>query len=435
MRYLNKTAAVIMSLGILASCADGTKVVTGKKIISTSAIMSSDAPADTKAEQLALAAEQLLTPSGFIYADMILDMALSLDANNKRAGLYKSFLASSMATKGILARIKPLAEKDAKSKKKLEEIISKMQEGALKNFLLDGKADIKDEKDAQAFADSVINGMGKFRSFLKANKNLEIELNINDYITASSRSYSYESYCNTYPVGNGDYETNCWVNEEDSTNNMNSKVSLNRADIEALQHISAGYQIYGSVLNSYSVAGAIKVAQNNNGSKTATMQKIWKDLARDAEFGKLRNDVFSQIPELGSDAIMGVRWAISAQDELCPSGEERPDTRPGTLFGNGLCIKQVNNHVEKALDMVELALNGKLVPVKVGGQELEIAPASITTNPIKDLKALKPVFNKCGKLASVSDDTLNGVFPNGDLNEALSISSDCPDFYNDFNEI
>ncbi len=435
MRYLNKSAAVIMSLGLLASCIEGgSKAKVGKMQINTSSIISSDAPASSKAEQLALAAEQLLTPSGFIYADMVLDMALELDANNKRAGLYKSFLASSMATKGILARIKPLAEKDPNMKKKLEETISKMQEGSLKTFLLDGKADIKSEADAQVFADSVINGMGKFRQFLKANKNLEIELNINDYITASSRTYSYESYCNTVSTGNGNYESDCWVNEEDSTNNMKSKFSLNRADIEALQHISAGYQIYGSLLNSYSLSGSMKVAQNSQNSNK-TMQQLWKELARDAEFGKLRNDIFSRIPELGSDAIMGIRWAMSAQSELCPAGEERPDSRPGTLFGNGLCIKDDANQIEKTLEMVELALKGQLVPIKVGTSEMEVAPAAITTNPIKDLKALKPVFNKCGKLASVSDDTLNGVFPNGDLNEALSISSDCPDFYNDFNEI
>jgi hypothetical protein len=416
-----------MSLGLLASCIQdkGTpEPKIGKKQVNTSSILSSKAAPASKAEQLALAAEQLLTPSGFIYADMILDMALKLDANNKRAGLYKSFLASSMATKGILARIRPLAEKDPKMKKKLDETIAKMQEGSLKTFLLDGKGDIKNEKDAQAFADSVINGMGRFRQFLKNNKNLEIDLNVNDYISASNRSYSYESYCNTYPTSEGNYESDCWVNEENSLNNMNSKISLNRADIEALQHISAGYQIYGSLLNSYSLSGTMKVAQENV-STQRTMQQIWKELARDAEFGKLRNDVFSKIPELGSDAIMGVRWALSAQNELCPAGEDRPDSRPGTLFGNGICIKQEANEIEKTLEMVELALNGQRLPVKVGDTGMEIEPAAITRNPIKDLKALEPVFNDCAKLVSISDDTLNGVFPNGEVNEALANSSEC----------
>ncbi len=438
MSYMNKSAAIIMSLGLLASCNMEEKVskkqMLGKTQVNTSAIIASDASASAKAEQLALAAEQLLTPSGFIYADMVLDMALKLDANNKRAGLYKSFLASSMAAKGILARIKPLAEKDPKMKKNLEETISKMQEGSLKTFLLDGKADIKNEKDVQAFADSVINGLGKFRQFMKANKNLEIELNINDYITASSSSYSSESYCDTYPTGNGNYETDCYVNEEDSINNIASKVSLNRADIEALQHISAGYQIYGALLNSYSVSGAIKVAKNS-AQAPKTTQQIWKELTKDAEFGKLRNDIFSKIPELGSDAIMGVRWAMNAQSELCPAGEERPNSRPGTLFGNGLCIKEGADQIERTLEMVELALNGQRMPVKIGDSEMEIETGAITKNPIKDLKALKPVFNKCGKITSVSDDTLNGIFPNGDLNEALANSSDCDLFEDESNEI
>lgn len=424
MRFLSTSAAVVMSLGLLVSCVEEKKSVVGKKSIDTKSIMASDAPASSKAEQLALAAEQLLTPSGFIYADMVLDMALKLDPNNKRAGLYKSFLASSMATKGILSRIQPLAAKDPKMKKKLEDMIAKMQEGSLKKFLLDGKPDIKNEKDVQAFADSVINGMGKFRQFLKKNKNLEIELNINDYMSVANRSYSYESYCNTYQTSEGNYESNCWVNEEDSTNNIASKISLNRADIEALQHITAGYQIYGSILNSYSVSGAIKVAQNNVNTTKST-QEIWDELARNAEFGNLRNDVFSRIPELGSDAIMGVRWALAAQDELCPAGEETSDSRPGTLFGNGICIKQEGDQIEKALEMVELALKGQRLPVKVGNTEMEIDTAAITANPIKDLKALKPVFNECSKLESVSDDTLNGVFPNGDVNEALNVSSDC----------
>ncbi len=428
MKCMSSSAAIILSLGLLASCVEEkiSKSMLGKKGVDINSIMESNASASSKAEQLALAAEQLLTPSGFIYADIILDQALLLDSNNKRAGLYKSFLAGSMATKGILARVKPLAEKDPASKKKLEEIISKMQEGSLKKFLLDGKPEIKDEKDVQAFADSVINGLGKFRQFLKANKNLEIELNVNDYITLAGRSYSHSSYCNTYPTGNGNYATDCYSNEEESENNTPSKFSLNRADIEGLQHITAGYQIYGSLLNSYSVSGAIDVAKNAANRNKPTSQ-IWKELSRDADFGKLRNDVFARIPELGTDAIIGVRWAISVQDQLCPSGTEASDARPGMLFGKGICFEKPTTDLEKALDFVELALQGQKIPVRIGAIDTEVVPSAILSNPVKDLKALKPVFNNCGKIAAVSDETLNGLFPHGDLNDVLSANANCPD--------
>ncbi len=428
MKYLNSSAAILLSLGLLASCVEEktSNSMLGKKGVDINAIMESKSSSSSKAEQLALAAEQLLTPSGFIYADMILDQALQLDPANKRAGLYKSFLAGSMATKGILARIKPLADKDPKTKKQLEETIAKMQEGSLKKFLLDGKPEIKDEKDVQAFADSVINSLGKFRQFLKANKNLEIELNVNDYMTVSGRSYSSSSYCNTYPTGNGNYETDCYTNEEESVNNTPSKFSLNRGDIEALQHITAGYQIYGSLLNSYSASGAINVAKNAANRNKPTSQ-IWKELSRDAEFGKLRNDVFARIPELGSDAIIGVRWALSVQDQLCPSGDEATNARPGMFFSKGICFKKPTSDLESALDMVELALQGQKIPVRIGDNDTDVVPKALLSNPVKDLKALKPVFNTCGKLAAISDETLNGLFPHGDANDALSYNANCPD--------
>ncbi len=426
MKSVYSTAAVIMSLGILTSCVQDKKLTAKlKNQVDINSIMESKSSSSEKAEQLALAAEQLLTPSGFIYADMVLNDALKLDPSNKRAGLYKSFLASSMATKGILARVKPLADKDPVSKKKLADAIAKLEEGSYKKFLLDGKPDISSEKDVQAFADSVINGLGKFREFLKANKNLEITLNVNDFMTTGNTYESHYQSCSTYPTGNGNYETNCYSNDDVSKNNTPKAFSINRADIEAMQHITAGYQIYGSLLNSYSASGVIAVAKNSANSDKPTKQ-IWKELIRDADFGKLRNDVFAKIPELGTDAILGVRWALSLQKQLCPNGVADETVRPGMLFSKGICFKQPTTDLENTLDMVELALKGSRLDLEIGeGRTMQMEPKAILDNPIKDLKDLKPVFNKCGRVTAIADGTLNGLFPDSDLNDALSENSDC----------
>jgi hypothetical protein len=415
--------AVVMSLGILASCAEKNSTHL-KKTIAVGSILSSSASPNDKAEKLALAAEQLLTPSGFIYADMILDQALELDPANKRAGLYKAFLAAPMASKGILARIKPLADKDPKAKKQLADTIANLKEGNYKNFLLDGKGDITNEAGVQAFADSVINGLGKLREFAKANKNLEITLNVNDYFTKPAEYEYHSSYCSTYPTSNGDYTTECNEYSDVYHNSTPAQFSMNRGDFESVQHITAGYQIYGALLNSYSASGAINVAKNAQGKSTS---QIFKELSKDAEFGKLRNNIFSQIPELGADAILGIRWAMDIQSELCPAGQAQSGSRPGMLVASGVCIKGAKDEIEKTLQLAELALSGNKMSIKTDIGETEILPKAILDNPIKDLKAVKPVFNKCGKVVSVSDETLNGAFPNGDLNELLANSSDCPD--------
>jgi hypothetical protein len=419
--------AVVVSLGLLTACNEKIQKTSGdqnKKQVNTEKIMASDLPTSQKAEQLALAAEQLLTPSGFIYADMILDQALKLDPANKRAGLYKAFLAAPMSTKGILARIKPLAERDLKTKKQLEDLIAKLPAGNYKNFLLDGKGDITNESGVQAFADSVINGLGKLREFAKANKNLEITLNVNDYITKPEVYEYHWSSCRTYPDSQGNYTTECNNDDFVSRNQAPAQFSMNRGDFEAVQHIAAGYQIYGSLLNSYGLNGAINVAKNA-GENPKPASQIWKELARDADFGKLRNDVFSKIPQLGSDAIIGVRWAMSLQNQLCPAAHAESGSRPGMLMASGICINGEPSVIEETLKMAELALSGGRLPVRLGTNDTEVAPKALLDSPIQDLKELKPAFNKCGKLTSIANDSLNGLFPNHDVNDTLAQNSDC----------
>ncbi|MFL5784284.1 MAG: hypothetical protein ACJ76H_06745 [Bacteriovoracaceae bacterium] len=421
--------AVVVSLGLVTACNENiqkTSLDQNKKQVNTEKILASDLPSSQKAEQLALAAEQLLTPSGFIYADMILDQALKLDPANKRAGIYKAFLAAPMSAKGILARIKPLADKDLQTKKQLEDLIAKLPAGNYKNFLLDGKGDISNEQGVQAFADSVVNGLGKLREFAKANKNLEITLNVNDYLTKPEMYEYHASYCSTYPDSQGNYTTECNNDDFVSRNQAPSQFSMNRGDFEAVQHIAAGYQIYGSLLNSYSLSGAINVGKNASENPKPTSQ-IWKELVRDADFGKLRNDVFSKIPQLGSDAIIGVRWAMSLQNQLCPAGRAQSGSRPGMLVASGICINGDRNVIEDTLKMAELALSGGRISVRLGMNDTEVAPKALMDSPIQDLKELKPAFNKCGKLTSISNDSLNGLFPNHDVNDTLAQNSDCAD--------
>ncbi len=201
-----------------------------------------------------MAGEQLATPTGFMYADVVLDQALSQDPDNKKAQFYKAFLAQPMALQGILARIKPLANLKPETKKQYEEAISGLPNSGLKTFLFDGQEDIKTEKDAQAFVDEIHQGQEKFRQFLKANKDLELTLNLNDWAIQGSVKKAMDD-CAVNQVTAGVYE----IKKCDLTHTL--EVKLNRADIEALQQITAGLQIYTAMLNSYDASGTIAVSE------------------------------------------------------------------------------------------------------------------------------------------------------------------------------
>jgi hypothetical protein len=423
MSQLLKPLAAIACVATLVACtAKPNQGITGNRI-DTNAIVSNKSlsPAE-KSDQLARAGELLAQSSGFPLADVVIDQALAIDANNKVAQFYKAFLADKMALRGILVRVKPLVANNAESLAQLNETIAKMPNGALKDFLLDGQEDLRTEKDVQAFVDSLHDGREQLREFLKANKNSEITIRLADTVAAAAIESATRD-CAVREVESGVYEGSAGCDLSSAT-----EVKMNRADMEALQQIIAGVQVYSSLLNSYDLSGSIETAKKMQNQQNPTNKAVYAELAKNADFAKVRKpEQLRKIVELGVDAISGIRWAAQAQSELCPQGEDAKEQRKGYLFSDGICIRQQNGEtsLESVLQQVELALSGRPMEVELEGQKTEIVPALALTNPVADLKDLRPRFNNCDKIQSVADSSLNGIFPNDDLNAFLALGSSC----------
>jgi hypothetical protein len=226
MNGFKKSLAVLMTASTLAACSK--QAVTSHSSttnLNSAAILADQtlSPAD-KAEKLALAGEQLTTPTGFMYADMVFDQALAQDSTNKRAQFYKAFLATPMATRGILARVKTLALSDPKANTEYNQIVAHLPNSALKTFLLAGNDDIRTEKDIQTFADSLYQAQDKFRIFLKNNKNLEMTLNLNDWALQSQLKKALNE-CEVTQTAEGSYK----IQQCDFSKAL--QYQMNRADI------------------------------------------------------------------------------------------------------------------------------------------------------------------------------------------------------------
>jgi hypothetical protein len=432
MKAFLKTFVLIASLSSLVACT-GNDVKDSKKetkTVNTAEILANNnlSPAD-KAEQLALAGEQLMTQTGFMYADLVFDQALSIDAKNKRAQFYKAMLATHMTLRGIMARVKPLAYQNPDTKNEYDDFMaSEDYYPSLKKFLLDGTEDIKDEKDIQKFLDQVYAAQNSTRLFLKNNKSMDLTLNLS-LEAIQSRVNDEVKQCLVKFIDNGEYEiSNC------DFSNI-TKVKVNRADLEVLQQVSAGMQIFLASLISYDATGGIAASRKYQGQEVSN-KTLYKELAQNADFAKLRNpDALKNIIGMGSDAVAGVRWAVQFQKELCPKGFEDKTNRKGFLIQKGLCVNSQNPDGTKLEDVLKIAdsvLLGRLVDAKIGrDEEIEtlVRPISFLENPIADLKTLRPVYNNCDKVQSVSDDTLGGIFPRHDANEVLSSNSQCGYWY------
>lgn len=430
-RSLYKSVAVFTCIGMLAACAPAKNKVgantaddtqNAPQNISTlnvqSVLQDGSLSAAQKSERLTQMAEKMVTPTGFIFADKVLNQALSLDGTNKKAQLYSSFLAPMMAFKGILKRIKPLAHAKESSRNHYEQEIAALPESPLKAFLLDGPEDIRNEKNLQAFGGEIYNALNEFRTFLKNNKSFEATLEVNSWDHASVNPQILAD-CFVRETSEGVYDIRqCGLIST-------RQYRLNRADIEMIQQATAGMQIYFTTLIAYDFSGSIDVAERLRG-QNATRETVYNELIRNADFGKLNNaQAIQNIAALGTDAVAGTRWAIQVNNELCNRGQNNPNGS----FLRDTCSESLKNDAEKIegiLRSVEAALGGQTILMRVARQDdTQVKPAAFLQSPIADIKTLAPTFNRCDKLSSVEDGTLGGVFPNDDLNAILQVDAAC----------
>lgn len=386
-----------------------------------------------KAESLALISEQLFTLTNFMHSVEMANMALQLDPKNLKAQFYKLAAAPLMNLKGMAVRVQPMMDQEQLTH--LHAQVDKIPDSALKTFLLNGQPDIKTEKDVQKFLDSYITATNDMREFLKKNKTLEITLNANDWSWSGFVSRKNEECLAEYGVEEDEIESiSCPMKSA-------GQIKLNMADMEALQQYYAGTQLLFSFYNSYDLTGMMalsKLPEEQQDSMTSA--QTWKFLSQYKEFGVFRStSQLQKVTQMGLDYTTALRWAVKAQKSLCKEGVETVKNRPGFLINKGLCVESKNpTQDEKNLALIELALNGGLIPLSTEST-INWRPALLFTKPIQDLKKLEPTYATCERttdygdgelvesfetIISFKDPTLNGVFPQGELNYILKASHD-----------
>lgn len=337
------------------------------------------------AEQLALQAEQSIARADFERAFNEASAAVALDPQNVRGRLWKAALAPSMELKGSLSRVRPLAMKNpvraANYKREVESLRKKASVFAA--FLLNGPEDISSERDVQELIARVIAKTNSFRLELKALKNESLK------IEGSGRRRSVE---------------------------------LNPADFEAASLMVAAYQVSISALNSYDLTGATDLLEAKGKVKT---QQMIESALRNPQFGKLRDGrALTIIPEITRDAVLAARTAQVYYNDLCPQGSARAKSRPGKLFHFGLCVEPTDS-VDTLLRTIEyVATHNSMLITFEGGESVMTNVPMYIANPIADLREVAPIaYDNCGEVVAVSDATLRGLIPRGELANLLKSQS------------
>lgn len=385
----------------------------------------------SQGEQLAQAAEQLLTMQGFVYANSTADLALTADPSNVRAKFVKAILAPIMAQQGVYARLEPLASLDPKLRNEYDRGIAEAEvnfpNSTMKSFFYEGSPDIKTEADVQAYLDSITDGFAAIRKFARQNKGQSLTIMASDTI-GQMLSQRWGESCVWNEISPWNYQFVC-----PSPVHM-FEVSFDRGDFEVMQQTAAGYELYFSLLNSYDLTGSIQVAlDHRNDPVKASAQDLLAELLKHDKFGNLRpSNGLKHIKEMGIDAVAGMRWVLANRDTLCPLGKNDVRNRMGALINRGICIDQ-RSAVEgsRALIQADRILGGQTFPVSFVSSNgaiysTEVLPLAALEAPLANLHSLTPlIWNKCNQLVQVADLTLAGIFPKGDVNYVMQWTETC----------
>jgi len=420
----------------LSSCSDGLNKKISTTVDAASIAANATLSNAEKAEKLAKASEQLLTGQGFSYASDVADLALQKDSTNVRAQFVKAIIGPIMAYKGIYRRVKPLADLDKQSSVKYTQAIAKFEaevpNSTIKEFLLDGSEDLRNESDVQNYLDSVADSFKAIRLFSKANMNSELTFMASDTLFATMQK-RYSEACKIRELGKYSYEMDC----PSSKNFMQLK--MNRADFIAIQHIAAGFELYYSLLNSYNLTGSIEKALSSQG-QYQNAKTVLEDLLENKEFATIRDgNGFRKVKEMGLDAIAGVRWVMQNQNSLCPMGKMSAQNRIGMLISQGLCsdksttAEQNSKNISQAQDLLSGKVfdNVSVQKKQINGAAVEeyktsVRPLALFETPVADLRALIPTtHDNCGNGTAIQDNTVSGLLINGDFNKILEIQTHC----------
>lgn len=448
LKPLVNVAVIALTVTSLAGCLEEQQTTDPVTTYDVEAIVKDpNLTPEQKGEKLALVAEKLSTPSGFMYADEVLELALSYDSTNIRAQLYKKLSAPVMVLKSAMKRLQPVVRKFSAQMRRayVDEQKSMALNQSVESFFNNGKADIQTESQAQSLVDQVMAAQNDLRLFLRSHKDISLQL------------YSVN------PVGElPDIWYHCPVQGVDSVGSYHKKYTVKNCkflrqteytieggDIEVLQHIAAGMQILSIVATSYDATGGAVFESTMNKQSLNVKQRI--DLLQSLkQFGQVRNAAtFKMIQALGSDIYSGARWAQKFQNQLCPQGWEH-EQRPGKLFDKGICVQdypgQKPGSTDTAFRVVATALAGQNLAVFTRDGSINVTDMADNTNgaqystqanllapimnPIADLKQILPTkFDKCGRTINLGDKTVAGLFPSRDGEEVAKsiglISEEC----------
>ncbi len=392
-----------------------------KTTIDLNPILSSRLSSNKKiSEKLSDEADKLLTTYSFMFAYEVYELAIKQDSENFKAQFMVNLLKPYVGLRGIMARMEPLRAVLPKLQKSCTEWLAQDKTN-LKDFYLDGRADIKDEEDFRTKIILPLMGdLEKAGLFLKAHFGKKAQF---VYYHNDAMIHHNAQSCSAKKVKENVYEMSKCPHLLPRT------LQIDSADFFAIQYFIMYAYSHLSVPGSYAMNGIIDIIKDP--TNFSTHQEGFEYLKYVPGFGELKDkSIMPKVPGMGIEFLVEYD-AVTKRDDVCPVNYEDNPARKDNL-AKSVCLPRRGAYasfdalVNKAERAFKLEPNEEMAEHKVYGQyKAKVNYFSLFNKPVNDLKTLWPSkYNSCGNPSKLSDDTLAGTFPNGDATKFMIYNGD-----------
>ncbi len=349
--------------------------------------------------------------------------AIRLDKDNYRAQFWIRVFQSMLEFKGIVARARPLylQQKDGANRYMalLDAINRKnVDDSEYVQYIMSGPNDIESDEAFRSWMDRALVSMNELRSWIKANRDRELELNAPSELFRTLLSKRCErSILRSRQTEDG--SPRCQPGRMAS-------FKLNRADYEILLSFLNLYTLQMSIFYAYRTHSLILFESDRIRNPQEYMAFL---------LDGQKNDLRSQHRlglgiEIAQDWAVASRQIVAAQAEYCPQAPSLTSLRPqGYLFSTGFCYILHNKTVaEKNLSILDAIVAGRPLSVTSdGGDEISVNVTRFFSSPPEGIAKFRPTkFDMCGNPKEFDESAFEKIVTKGSVNQFVrTMMFDC----------
>jgi hypothetical protein len=357
-----------------------------------------------RAEALADQGEKLFAAMNISDAYGQFSAASELDPTNARVKFWRGILKPVLEMKGIVTRVRPLYLSHPQGAERYAAMRASYETPAnspATRFMLEGPEDIRTVEDFFNWLDHVRGSFMEMREALRSLRESEITIKLPAGFTLSD----YNNVCR--PTQFGPIRWGGITNPCDPT--MSNSVGLNRADFEALLVATSYFQAQIELLTAYRINPMALMIPDEDMAKSSvdnkTTTEIFMRRLLDIENGgKLSSSKpFMGVIDGSKDLLIGMKFMLQHQYEICRQDTSLAEDRPGYLFNFGLCPSRRPGETdswERTVNVLEsiLAGNGYAVPETTEHPDDTVFLMKFLTQPPEDLHDFFPFeSDNCGR--------------------------------------